>query len=718
MDKQKLRALPVMPAPAWMTKEAFAAKLRRNDIELWYADVKKEADIIVLRIYERSKLIGGIAYRENIRVYLDVEDREYISQNMDFETAKSWRTGRLDSVLSTSDRWGGCWPSFEWETGYVKKGYSPYLSFNKAGEDTLEKALGPLEGEETWGLRIYKWQDKILKEKLLRRHDKELEPVVELMKQVPELPETFAEWLCTDGIARFDYVIYDPPKGRKQTRIQCTRCGAKMTVDVKKIHPVRDKRGICPACGRPITWKTTASKLDRGCTYYRWDEPWYVAIIQRMGEGLIVRYFFADVKFILDHGEVKGRNCEWGEVCREIFREGHRVHFYERIRYKNQGEIRWAPGVGEYNTGEAFLYTENLPEVLKGTIWKYSGLKELQQKSWPYRIPITDYMKEYPRKPFLEYFSKMGLRRLVSESLWYGAERNFDTSSTKPDQLLRIPKQDIRTLIKLDGGLTMLDVMQDAYLSRIRLSEDELVHYVSLFGSSPNHLMTIFSGDIKLDVHRLLKYLRKQAEKAFDRSKWNKRYTKAEAMLALERNLCEDWHDYLGWLEKYMPDCLADLYYLLPPNLPEAHDRLMKIALEKKEKEEAERRRKQEEAVKRFFEEMKETGGIEMQARGLMIRLPKDAGEIRREGELQHHCVATYIDRVERHETLILFVRKIEDPDTPFYTMEWKDGKVAQCRGMRNAAMTPEVKAFVGAFERKMQKKDQEAVRQRVKVTA
>lgn len=198
----------------------------------------------------------------------------------------------------------------------------------------------------------------------------------------------------------------------------------------------------------------------------------------------------------------------------------------------------------------------------------------------------------------------------------------------------------------------------------------------------------------------------------------NKRYTKAEAMLALERNLCEDWHDYLGWLEEYMPECQTDLYYLLPPDLPKAHDRLMKIALERKEKEEAERRRKQEEAVNRFLEEMKETGGIGMQARGLMIRLPKDAGEIRREGELQHHCVATYIDRVERHETLILFVRKIEDPDTPFYTMEWKNGKVAQCRGMRNADMTPEVKAFVGAFERRMQQKDQEAVRQKVRVTA
>ena len=37
------------------------------------------------------------------------------------------------------------------------------------------------------------------------------------------------------------------------------------------------------------------------------------------------------------------------------------------------------------------------------------------------------------------------------------------------------------------------------------------------------------------------------------------------------------------------------------------------------------------------------------------------------------------------------------------WMLEYKDGKVAQCRGLRNCGMPPEVKAFVNVFEKKMQ---------------
>ena len=52
---------------------------------------------------------------------------------------------------------------------------------------------------------------------------------------------------------------------------------------------------------------------------------------------------------------------------------------------------------------------------------------------------------------------------------------------------------------------------------------------------------------------------------------------------------------------------------------------------------------------------------------------------------------------------MILFVRKENEPDIPYFTLEYKDGKVAQCRGEHNCPMTKDVKAFVEAFERKMQ---------------
>lgn len=51
---------------------------------------------------------------------------------------------------------------------------------------------------------------------------------------------------------------------------------------------------------------------------------------------------------------------------------------------------------------------------------------------------------------------------------------------------------------------------------------------------------------------------------------------------------------------------------------------------------------------------------------------------------------------------MIFFIRLEADPEKPFYTLEWK-GRVVQCRGFKNCDMTPEVKAFVKAFEQKMQ---------------
>lgn len=55
---------------------------------------------------------------------------------------------------------------------------------------------------------------------------------------------------------------------------------------------------------------------------------------------------------------------------------------------------------------------------------------------------------------------------------------------------------------------------------------------------------------------------------------------------------------------------------------------------------------------------------------------------------------------------MILFVRKEAAPDVPYFTLEYKDGKVVQCRGKNNCEMTKDVKAFVKAFEQKMKEEN------------
>lgn len=92
----------------------------------------------------------------------------------------------------------------------------------------------------------------------------------------------------------------------------------------------------------------------------------------------------------------------------------------------------------------------------------------------------------------------------------------------------------------------------------------------------------------------------------------------------------------------------------------------------------------------------------------------KSGEEIKEEGRTLHHCVGTYVERVARGETMILFIRRIEKPAEPFYTMEFRDGKVVQCRGKHNCAMTKEIKAFAMAFEKKMKLESNMRIRTKV----
>ena len=83
---------------------------------------------------------------------------------------------------------------------------------------------------------------------------------------------------------------------------------------------------------------------------------------------------------------------------------------------------------------------------------------------------------------------------------------------------------------------------------------------------------------------------------------------------------------------------------------------------------------------------------------GLMIRPAVSTWELITEGKTLRHCVGTYAKAVARGETAIFFIRRIDRPDEPFFTLEWKNGKVEQNRGEQNRARTPEVRAFEDAW--------------------
>ena len=79
---------------------------------------------------------------------------------------------------------------------------------------------------------------------------------------------------------------------------------------------------------------------------------------------------------------------------------------------------------------------------------------------------------------------------------------------------------------------------------------------------------------------------------------------------------------------------------------------------------------------------------------GLFIRVCRSQGELIREGKVLSHCVSSYARSYADGKTVILFIRHIDKPDVPYFTLEWKNNQVNQNRGKGNCSRTEEVVIF------------------------
>lgn len=95
----------------------------------------------------------------------------------------------------------------------------------------------------------------------------------------------------------------------------------------------------------------------------------------------------------------------------------------------------------------------------------------------------------------------------------------------------------------------------------------------------------------------------------------------------------------------------------------------------------------------------------EMKKEGYIIRPPQSEHELVEEGNVLHHCVASYRDKIIDEKAIVLFCRKIDDPDTPLYTieLEYKPGdtsfSVAQFKKVYDAdVVEPELLKMLNDF--------------------
>lgn len=157
-----------------------------------------------------------------------------------------------------------------------------------------------------------------------------------------------------------------------------------------------------------------------------------------------------------------------------------------------------------------------------------------------------------------------------------------------------------------------------------------------------------------------------------------------------ENKICKsDYSDYLEQCRELNYD-MHDTAISMPHNFQAMHERLSELIGIKVN----------DDNIAAFKANYSDRKKLEYSFGNLFIRQPESMEEIAKEGSLLHHCVGGYAERHANSKLHILFIRRADKPDIPYYTVELSaSGNIVQVRGLRNRPMTEEVRDFINNYK-------------------
>lgn len=150
---------------------------------------------------------------------------------------------------------------------------------------------------------------------------------------------------------------------------------------------------------------------------------------------------------------------------------------------------------------------------------------------------------------------------------------------------------------------------------------------------------------------------------------------------AIDNSIISLYDDTLNMQTLMYDGKVRDKY---PKHLKETHDKVMLIYNLNLEYFE------HKEAVK-LHNECKQ---LEYSDENYCIITPEDSSELINEGISLHHCVGSYVEKVNKGKTSVLFLRKKETPNESLITIEYKDGVIKQVRGLCERLMDNNERKF------------------------
>lgn len=503
--------------------------------------------------------------------------------------------------------------------------------------------------------------------------------VEEILKKLPPAPAGIEKWIRKELIKKA-YIIYN----KKEDKAICTHCGRryKMKRFPKAQHGAQS---TCPGCGQKGEFK--ASGIGRK----KLTEQFRVLILTHRGATVYGTLFEIDAEF-----ENFGVPTlyKWLSALYVLTEKEQRYFkrypggYWNGERWLEPKEFKLPSPPHGYNWGfwskygRTELYEDNLEAVFTKSCLKYHYDKDFFE-NWEFNAySYIRYMQQSLKYQSVELLRKAGFERLAVARVDGGGTPCLNLRGTTLQKILKVPKR---------------------WHKKVREMDPTQLEFFQKLGEAEKHLQIEI-----IDLAIQYEYIRKDIEKHVP-------YMDAASYIYYQNKACDkgqsinlsDYRDYISACETTGED-LTRKKVLFPGDFWPAHDAAMDQKVEQENEDINRNIKKQGVEITGMVKPYKNTK--------FLIRPAASQTELSKESRGLNHCVKTYGKTMAAGKCAILFIRRIGEPDKPFYTLELSpDKELRQCRGKHNCSMTEEVFAFVDEWlewikkKPKKKKKEKEA---------
>lgn len=638
----------------------------------WWTIVQEIDGIIVLNIF-----CDGIL---KSRHCIDTEKKDYAT----WFPRGEWTVRKIEWSYDVKTEWQYRYYDKEKVKLFMLSDEDRKLLNERFGEDSL-CSLSYLF--EIISKSEYEWARERREDAEERRREK----VNAVMSKIPPLPDDITDWFYKTAVGEY-FAFKDEDTGK----YVCTVChkGAKRERYCRDNgEPARNNDIVsCPHCGSRIRFKTRKRSV-----FVSED----VVAVQPVDDTMSV------IRFCNVFGKVTVRETDFHvhEKIRILTGRGAYTAPHKNVYYRQYGHgFDNKSNPSQYRIADRqYMYPEGI-NALRGTkaeMWL--GLfRELALSGMMAAYDDLLTCDDRDMHALMEMLFRGRFYRLLSEEsgrmtyagVYCGA---LNIKGTSMEEVFRISdRQLINRLRDRNGDGLMLEWLQWSGRTHRKLTDKVLGWLLS----NSLHPAGMSWAEPHFSPEQAMNYIERQRKESY------RGYS--------VREVIRQYGDYMDMCRKLKKDTSDEMVFR-PSQLRRRHDEAVAEIKEREAEITADEYSKRYPDAEKVLKAV--AGKLEYHNDRYIIIVPERNIDIVKEGRELHHCAGSsdrYFDRIAQNETYICFLRRAEEPDKPYYTIEVEPGgTIRQHRGMYDEEPEiEEVKPFLrewqGEIRKRMSREDHE----------